>query len=74
MVFCYYTNSGLVALFKDFLNFPVITGVTLEQNSSIEFPSVTICNENRVHCGNLHNYIKICNDVSYLKFLLYAGR
>ena len=38
----------------------VTTTTTLEQQASLPFPGVTICNQNRVHCGNLYDMISAC--------------
>lgn len=36
----------------------VVTTITVKTNATLEFPAVTICPLNRVHCGNLHNRIR----------------
>ena len=43
-----------------------LTETTIEISSplEVEFPAVTICNENRVHCGNLYNLIVNCTKVN----------
>ena len=33
--------------------------------TKINFPSVTICNKNRVHCGHLYDLIQNCTKVKY---------
>ncbi len=38
----------------------VTTSTTLEQQASVPFPGVTVCNQNRVHCGNLYDLITTC--------------
>ena len=58
------TFFNVFNVFEDFLSYPVVTDVKVIQNSSIEFPSVTICNTNRVHCGNLLKYVSTCQNVS----------
>ena len=42
-----------------------LTETTIEIGSplEVEFPAVTICNENRVHCGNLYDLIVNCTKV-----------
>ena len=59
---CYF--SGVYGVFEDYLKYNVVTDVKVVQNSSIVFPSVTICNANRVHCGNLLKYVSSCEKVS----------
>ena len=43
-----------------------LTETTIEISSplEVEFPAITICNENRVHCGNLYNLIVNCTKVA----------
>ena len=36
------------------------------QQTNVKFPSVTICNSNRVHCGHLYEMIRNCTEVSKL--------
>ena len=60
-----FTFSNAYVVFEDFFNYPVVTEVKINHNSSIDFPSVTICNANRVHCGNLLEYISTCKNVSF---------
>ena len=45
--------------------FAYLTETTIDISSplEVEFPAVTICNENRVHCGNLYNLIVNCTKV-----------
>ena len=45
--------------------FAYLTETTIDMSSplEVEFPAVTICNENRVHCGNLYNLIVNCTKV-----------
>ena len=58
------TFGQVYTVFEDYLSYNVVTDVKVIQNSSIDFPSVTICNTNRVHCGNLLKYASTCENVS----------
>ena len=40
----------------------MVTKISYDNKASLEFPAVTICNENKVHCGNLHAAIEECDD------------
>ena len=40
------------------------TTIDISKPLEVEFPAVTICNENRVHCGNLYDLIVNCTKVS----------
>ena len=39
------------------------TTIDISNPLEVEFPAVTICNENRVHCGNLYDLIVNCTKV-----------
>ena len=39
------------------------TSITLKNKVKLDFPSVTVCNQNRVHCRHLYNRILECNKV-----------
>ena len=47
------TLYGILGVIANHLAYPVINVSHLENRGDLEFPSVTICNANRVHCGNL---------------------
>ena len=57
------TIYNVVTLVEDFLAFGVETNIELVQAKELDFPAVTICNANRIHCGELHNFIKDCVQV-----------
>ena len=46
------------------------TTIDIRSKFKIDFPSVTICNHNRVHCRNLYNLIRNCTKVTYRDLLL----
>ena len=46
-----YTNTA------EYLAYPVITSMTMDQVVAIQFPSVTVCNLNRIHCANLRKLV-----------------
>ena len=59
------TIMGIVKLVIDFIRFDTTTNVELGHNSSgLIFPAVTVCNQNRIHCGHLYDKIIACSDVS----------
>ena len=37
---------------EDYLSYPIITGTDVTYSQSVDFPSVTICNLNRINCHN----------------------
>ncbi|XP_067000080.2 amiloride-sensitive sodium channel subunit alpha-like [Anabrus simplex] len=47
------TGRDVYTVTAQYLNFPVLTAVTLDQAAALPFPAVTVCNLNRVHCTNL---------------------
>ena len=63
------TIYGVVGSFKDFMLHDFSTKISFESGvafqKQLEFPSVTVCNSNRVHCGHLYNLINKCNKVAY---------
>ena len=42
------------------------TSITLKNKVKLDFPSVTVCNQNRVHCRHLYDRILECNKVDIL--------
>ena len=59
------TLLGIIQLVRDFCRYEAITNVELGHNSSgLIFPAVTVCNQNRIHCGHLYDKIISCNHVS----------
>ena len=49
----YFTFIGAKQTIDEFLAYNVTTSFLISHKPHIELPSVTICNINRVHCGNL---------------------
>ena len=52
--------------FQSFLAYETDTTNDIRNPLEVEFPSVTICNQNRVHCGNLYQLIVNCTKVRKL--------
>ena len=62
------TIAGIVSLIIDFCQFGSLTNVQLAHSSSgMLFPSVSVCNTNRIHCGHLYNKIILCKQVSLIQ-------
>ena len=57
------TIRGLQASISSYLEHRSVTTITNEFVSMLKFPSVTICNLNRVHCGHLYDMISRCEKV-----------
>jgi hypothetical protein len=57
------TLVGLQQTFGNYFEFNVVTSVTIAHSYTLPFPSVTICNANRVHCGQLYKLIRTCQEV-----------
>ena len=55
--------------FRRYLSHPYVTKVERKNEFSSAFPSVTICNPNRVHCKHLYNRLKECNTVKISSWL-----
>ena len=58
---CVMTIWGLKISIENYMEYRSVTSVSKEYKSLITFPSVSICNLNRVHCGNLNEMIEKCN-------------
>ena len=59
------TCFGIVKLVIQFCQYEAITNVELGHNSSgMIFPAVTVCNQNRIHCGHLYDKIISCSKVN----------
>ena len=48
---------------QTYLDHETVTKIGIKSASKLDFPSVTICNQNRVHCRNLYNLIQNCTKV-----------
>ena len=48
-----------------YLGHEFVTVVRRENQFSVDFPSVTICNPNRIHCQHLYDMIDECTKVSF---------
>lgn len=47
------TIFNVAKQFVEFYQYPVNYEVYVTHDDQVTFPSVTVCNQNRVHCGNL---------------------
>ena len=64
------TILGVKTSIASYLEYRSVTTITNEFKSTLMFPSVTICNLNKVHCGNLYEMIARCEKV-IIHFQLY---
>ena len=48
-----FTLTSLERNLKDFFDYEVTVSISVTDNTTLKFPTVTICNLNRVHCGRL---------------------
>ena len=62
------TCVSLQNTLTDFFNFGVNIDINMTNLLEMEFPGVTICNSNPVHCGNLALKIRECEGVSPIYF------
>ena len=62
------TIWGVQVSIHNYLEYRSITTVSKEYKNLLIFPAVTVCNLNRVHCGNLNDMIEKCDKVSYYFF------
>ena len=76
------TLNDVVQLVQEYISRPVDVSTTLEHRDTIDFPSVTVCNRNVVHCGRLKKFIEkfcdtnkpMCENKSHLELLLQLGK
>ena len=57
------TFWGIERAIADYLVMDVTVAVDVKSNGTLLFPTVTVCNENRVHCGQLLTKIILCDKV-----------
>lgn len=51
------TAFSLKSTLCRYLDHPTTWDLSVTLNQSLEFPAVTVCNANKIHCGNLRNHI-----------------
>ena len=65
------TLNGLVTMILFFLEYNSTMNIELAHNSSgMIFPSVAVCNQNRIHCGHLYEKIISCNEVRIVSCMI----
>ena len=55
---------------ETYLKHETVTTINVRSEPKIDFPSVTICNQNRIHCRHLYNLIQNCTKVRRKRFKL----
>ena len=64
-----FTLISLERNINDYFAYDVTVSISVTDNTTLKFPTVTICNLNRVHCGRLFERISKVEDVrNYLLF------
>ena len=66
------TVQDLVSLTEEFLSWPVDVSTRIDHKDAIPFPSVTVCNQNRVSCRRLKEFLARCQ-VSPLEYYSYPN-
>ena len=61
----------IIDLFQSMLQFNVVTDINISvpRQGYVEYPSITICNKNRIHCRNLVKHIQSCDKVGMIEKL-----
>ena len=59
------TIGTVLFLFRDYERYEIRTRIGIQSQPLLNLPSVTICNSNKVHCGNLYKLVDGCETVSY---------
>ena len=58
------TYYATILTFLDYFEYNTMTSVSVvSEEEKFEFPAVTICNSNRIHCRNLLHAIQVCEKV-----------
>ena len=66
------TIWSIVVLIITYYEYNIVTNIGLGHNSSgLIFPSVAVCNQNRIHCGHLYDKIVTCSEVKMSKLFDY---
>ena len=60
------TYWSMIKCLQGYLSHGHVTSMDIKSEARVDFPSVTICNQNRVHCLNLYNLIRNCTEVENL--------
>jgi hypothetical protein len=76
------TFNDIRQLVDEYLDYPVDVSTTLEHENAIDFPSVTICNKNRVSCKQLKKFLdtdckenlESCEHPKQLRVLFQLGK
>ena len=67
------TIWSIVVLIITYYEYNIVTNIGLGHNSSgLIFPSVAVCNQNRIHCGHLYDKIVTCSEVKMSKLFDYS--
>ena len=61
------TIYQVIKVVKEYLEYDVTTKLSVEPEDVMQMPSVTICNNNRIHCGNLLQRIILIDDDNNMK-------
>ena len=61
-----FTFFSVYGCFRSYFAYNTVTTVGITNEISTNFPSVTICNQNRIHCKHLYNLIRNCTKVNNL--------
>ena len=64
MVAVGFTSFLVQQTVENYFSYNTVTTINIRSESKLEFPSVTICNQNRIHCRHLYNLIQKCTAVS----------
>ncbi len=56
------TIASVATIFIEYSENLIVTTVTTEQHKSMPFPAITLCNNNKMHCGHLLERINMYAD------------
>ena len=58
-----WTAANFTYTVKHWLEFNSFTSMEIRARDKLEFPAVSICNKNPVHCGHLYDFLRECDEV-----------
>ena len=64
LAFLAITGYSAMKIVIEYLTYDVVTSFSVEHKESLVIPSVTICNVNRIHCGNLMQKLEAYDKVN----------
>nr|XP_053631798.1 uncharacterized protein LOC128688110 [Cherax quadricarinatus] len=70
----YYTVRDTIGVIDNYLSYPYTTQMDLQHMSTVQFPAVTVCNQNRLSCQKLFNkMLEVLSNTSVNSYVSGSG-